>query len=180
MGTQKLAWQEHTSIWIDPKTHRVIRRETDMPTIGNNVVLKDFHYNETPPREVTNIPQPNIGETYAFRGDASDVTPQEQEQIVETLKHYHPKIWFASWRVVSVERGRKFTEGDFTHTATSPYPPTAYTRWSLYAQVEITTKGGKKNTDKANFIFIKENGKMKIIQDSLRYLWPPRKNKTRM
>jgi hypothetical protein len=176
-GSKAIPWLEHITIWVDSKTHRVIRRENTHPYFNSRRTLQDFHYNETLPKEISIVPTPNIGETYSFRGDASAVTTDEQKQMKEALNNYHPKIWFASWRVVSVEAGRTYTEGEFTHTEKTPYPPTEHTRWSMYAMVEITTKGGKKNTDKAHFVFVKENGKMRVIQDSIKYLWPPRRKK---
>jgi hypothetical protein len=172
---KKHAWKHHVTIWIDPKTHRVIRRETSSRSQDYREILKDFQYNVTPPKSIFNVPKPNIGETYSFRGEFFTAIAKEQKQMEEALHDYHPQTRFASWRILSFEKGRAYTEGTFTqHTADTLYPPTEHTNWSLYAMVEIVTKAGKKNVDKVHFTFRKKNDTALSVQgDTINALWPP-------
>jgi hypothetical protein len=104
---------ELVTVWIDPKTMRLLQRDTRQERDSNpqlaysyNTTSDNFRYNETPPPGTFDLPVPKVGQRFTL-GKAME-TPQLQKdndpavaalarQVMECFSHRDADKLFSLW-----------------------------------------------------------------------------------
>jgi outer membrane lipoprotein-sorting protein len=119
------------SIWVDPKTYRILRREIvhlSSPSKSSlrtwRSVSENFRYNETPPATAFTIPPPPVGKPYQFSDGLKKTTDREasptdtarvREMVVKAVSAWNRRdtpVFAALWDFSFVEKQRQALLGE--------------------------------------------------------------------
>ena len=128
--------RRNVTVWVDPVTMRVVRREEVQPgaklgTVNYRQVAENFRYNEMPPEGTFVLPKPKVGERYRLietwdkKMRANEQARKKVvEEAIQAYSHKDQAAFLALWDFDAVpqeKRAARQTQAHAFVTTQAPY-----------------------------------------------------------